>query len=316
MRTSPRNLERPAIGTRFGRRVVVGFPPPGKNGATRVTMRCDCGRVGDTDLHMVLHGKADRCMPCSKKKDPATLPPIGTRFGKRVIAAYLPGGHRRLITAIMRCDCGDEAEAPLRNLQAGELTQCIHCWVESNLDNLHTKTREKNQTKDRSNDHTKQPEYACWSSMWDRCRNPNNPAYGRYGGAGITVVEEWKDFQVFLRDMGRRPSKRHTIERKDGTKGYSKENCEWADWFQQQNNTKQNVWLEFGGRRQTVAQWAREKGIRAGALRMRLADDWSIERALNTPISQSHSEKGRKTNLCRQSAPPPKSDESPGPSGG
>lgn len=48
------------------------------------------------------------------------------------------------------------------------------------------------------------PEYKIWGSMKQRCLNPNNKAYTRYRGRGITVCKEWHDFTTFLSDMGRR----------------------------------------------------------------------------------------------------------------
>lgn len=220
-------------------------------------------------------------------------PPIETRFGRRVVVGYEPPRHGRTVRVIMKCDCGNVSPSELRDILADKSQQCQKCAVTSSLDNLHAQTRAANQLKDRSADHTKQPEYICWAAMRSRCNNPNNPAFDRYGGAGITICPEWDDFQVFLRDMGRRPSKDHTIERKEGHKGYTPENCIWADWDTQQNNRKNNVVLEFGGRRQTVAQWARELGIGDTTVRMRLDAGWTVERALTTPVSEEHSRKAK-----------------------
>src|SRR5690606_26593041 len=60
------------------------------------------------------------------------------------------------------------------------------------------------------------PEYAVWQGMNARCYNENFEQYEDYGGRGITVCERWRrSFLAFYTDMGRRPSARHTIERKD-----------------------------------------------------------------------------------------------------
>jgi hypothetical protein len=46
-----------------------------------------------------------------------------------------------------------------------------------------------------------------------------------------------KGFVNFLRDMGERPSGT-TLDRIDGTQGYSKANCRWATTQQQYENKK------------------------------------------------------------------------------
>src|SRR5690606_36132486 len=75
----------------------------------------------------------------------------------------------------------------------------------------------------------KMPEYQTWLRIKKRCHNPLDKSYPQYGGRGIEVCQEWREsFQAFLRDMGPRPSPHHSIDRLDGTKGYSPDNCRWA----------------------------------------------------------------------------------------
>ena len=77
------------------------------------------------------------------------------------------------------------------------------------------------------------PEYSVWEGVIQRCTNPNCAAYARYGAKGITVDPTWRSFDAFYADMGKRPLGL-TLERRDNTKGYSKENCKWAT-YQEQN---------------------------------------------------------------------------------
>lgn len=71
------------------------------------------------------------------------------------------------------------------------------------------------------------PEYSSWRSMIDRCENPTNRSYHRYGGAGIKVCRRWRQsFITFWNDMGNRPDG-HDLSRKDHKKDYSPRNCEW-----------------------------------------------------------------------------------------
>jgi len=84
-------------------------------------------------------------------------------------------------------------------------------------------------------------EYVIWRSMIERCRNPRNHAYPRYGGSGITVSQEWlNSFDKFYLDMGDRPYA-SSLDRIDGSSGYSKENCRWATASEQTWNSRKDT---------------------------------------------------------------------------
>jgi len=82
-------------------------------------------------------------------------------------------------------------------------------------------------------------EYVSWSGMKTRCLNSEASNYRYYGGKGITICPEWlEDFKIFLKDMGPRPSKQHTIDRRDNQGNYEPGNCYWATKSQQAYNRK------------------------------------------------------------------------------
>lgn len=77
--------------------------------------------------------------------------------------------------------------------------------------------------------------------MRDRCSNPRDKSYKNYGGRGITIDPTWESYEQFLADMGRRPTIKHTLERKNNNGGYSKSNCIWATRLVQGRNSRQAV---------------------------------------------------------------------------
>lgn len=79
--------------------------------------------------------------------------------------------------------------------------------------------------------------YRCWADMLRRCYSEKSSSYPNYGGRGVTVCEEWRDFRNFLADMGVRPEGM-SLDRIDPEGNYEPGNCRWADRNTQARNTR------------------------------------------------------------------------------
>jgi hypothetical protein len=127
------------------------------------------------------------------------------------------------------------------------------------------------------------PEYTTYHSMLERCYNRKQKYYKNYGGRGIKVCARWrKSFENFLSDMGRRPPGL-TLNRIDNDGDYTPKNCNWATRKEQTRNSRTARFIEYGGERRTVSEWADKLRVPRQVIYHRLFDGWTEERALSTP---------------------------------
>jgi hypothetical protein len=118
--------------------------------------------------------------------------------------------------------------------------------------------------------------YSRWKSMRQRAAKQHGPY------ATVECCARWASFDAFLADMGECPEG-HTLDRIDNQHGYEPGNCRWATMADQNANRSSVVMLTQAGACKSVADWARELGISANTIRMRLRLGWDAERALTTP---------------------------------
>lgn len=99
--------------------------------------------------------------------------------------------------------------------------------------------------------------------MVQRCTNPKNTSYSRYGGRGIGVCDEWRLSYVAFRDWGLANgyADNLTLDREENDDGYSPANCRWIDTKMQASNTSRSCMMTVGTKTMNVLEWSRETGI-------------------------------------------------------
>lgn len=118
------------------------------------------------------------------------------------------------------------------------------------------------------------PEYMAWSAMLHRCSNPNSPFWKDYGGRGISVCAEWRDYERFLKDVGKKPSPHHSLDRIDNNGDYSPGNVRWATWKQQIRNRRNTKFITVDGVTRSLPEWCEIRGLSLGTAWARVSRGW------------------------------------------
>jgi hypothetical protein len=94
--------------------------------------------------------------------------------------------------------------------------------------------------------------------MKNRCNSPDGPLSKWYYTKGIRYDPRWESFDAFFEDMGLKPDDTH-LDRIDGNKGYSKDNCRWATYrvsFLNRGSNKNKFKLPAGIRINAAGNYA------------------------------------------------------------
>lgn len=198
----------------------------------------------------------------------------GDRFGMLVVIAESPNSEYKKWEC--RCDCGKRTVVHQTSLVHNATKSC-GC-----LRSSQSSERMKKMVTKHGN--AKKNLYKRWKAMIRRCENSSDRSYPLYGGRGITVCDEWHEYEKFeswsLRN-GYHPSL--TLDRINGGLGYSPNNCRWVDRETQNNNTSRNHFITHDGKTMTIAQWCDEKHLPYTTLKTRIQRGWDIKSALETP---------------------------------
>jgi len=175
---------------------------------------------------------------------------------------------------LFKCDCGNYKIIDKYSVMTGETKSC-GCF-----------NRELSRQKLTIHGFYGKTFYKRFRGVVGRCNDKTNNAYKMYGAKGIKCL--WNSFEEFKQDMYE-SYKTHvekfgegetTIDRIDGNGNYCKENCRWATYEKQAQNTKNNKFITYKGKTGCYSWWEKELGLRRGIISARILDGWDKERAL------------------------------------
>jgi hypothetical protein len=204
---------------------------------------------------------------------------VGKRFGRLVVVErgpQLPWRTTTLVRWWCVCDCGQRTLVRSSNLLSGQTRSC-GCL-----------TREMSSRRSRkhglSGARDSSRMYSTWSGMRQRCRDKNHINYNIYGGRGIRVCEAWSDFEAFVKDVGPKPSARHSLDRINTDGDYEPGNVRWATAKEQSRNIRRPVLIECNGVSLTAPEWEERCGVRSVLIRARIRLGWTAQDAMTRPL--------------------------------
>lgn len=207
--------------------------------------------------------------------------------GKRVV------GKSQSFYINCECSCGKEVLANCGHVKGGKLSSCGCISIEKPNRFIHGYAPLKGK---------REKIYHAWKGMHTRVNPNNNDTTRKYQEKGIKVCEGWSGKNGFLKFKEQMfPPTDKSLDRINNDLHYScgkcnecvKEgwelNCRWSnDEIQSNNRSDFNNWIIIDGKKMTYRQASRHLGFPEKTLQSRVKNlGWSIDRAINTPITNN-----------------------------
>jgi len=197
----------------------------------------------------------------------------GMTYGRLTVVGYSHTNKSGKTFWKCKCECGKETVTSSDKLRRG-VTRSCGC--------LRKELYGKAQT---THGMTKTKLYVIWSNMRSRCMYRKNSMYHNYGGRGISLCEDWKNFDSFRKWAEKNGYKEGlSIERIDVNGNYEPKNCTWIPKSKQLLNQRRSHLVTAFGKTQTIKEWSDESGIKYDTIERRLNSyGWNPADAVSVP---------------------------------
>jgi hypothetical protein len=197
----------------------------------------------------------------------------GQKFLRLLVTECVGRNKRGLALWRCKCECGQDTVVSSNALRSKRTKSC-GCYAREIKSIVHTKYGDAGTRL-----------YRIWDNMIRRCEDGKQTSYQK---KGISICEEWHDYNKFKKwALSNGYDDNLTIDRINNNSDYYPHNCRWVNMKIQNNNTSRNRIITFGGKTQTMAQWADYLGINYHTLSSRINwYKWPIEKALTEKVGR------------------------------
>jgi hypothetical protein len=171
-----------------------------------------------------------------------------------------------------KCTCGKYRIVSKAAYNRGDVKRCVDC------------AKKLRKQCNRKHGASKSKIYGVYLQLKARTLRKSHIQFSRYRKLGL--CKRWLKFENFLKDMGYPPSDKHSIDRINNNKGYSKANCRWATRTQQNRNTNRNLMFTYKGITACLSELIEifKPSLSYDCIHNRVTClKWTIEKAMSTP---------------------------------
>ena len=239
----------------FGKLLVLSLSRRKEDGHAIFKCRCICNKIIYVRKGNLLHKNTRSCGCSYGKHIPKNIQ--NRRFGRWKVLekdkSKLPGKGQYWF---VKCDCGIIRSIKAAYLLHGQTKSCgcRQKEIVAALAKINSRTHGL----------SKSMTYRAWTGMWARCRGDCEHFRKYY--SHIKVCKRWKKFENFILDLGRRPTKKHSLERVNNEKGYCPSNCKWLLLKYQARNKRNTIKKLYKNKLRSIPEISKLSGVSLSCL--------------------------------------------------